>query len=148
MARRFALFTTKLSENSSGTLRSTTAAEWFPLGSHVGSPSLMIVDVHGRPNQAGDLLKHAGRSGLNCGLQALKAREGSRPPWVQIPLLLAIYQLKRWSVCWQVTGVCAVGCICPANVDTSLATDFTNPSSSSTLGCDHGQSPFCLAGRQ
>jgi hypothetical protein len=56
-------------------------------GSHSGSQSLRIVDVRGRPNRVSDLLEHAWRSGLNCGSQTSKAREGSRPPWVQIPPL-------------------------------------------------------------
>ena len=59
----------------------------FPLGYRLGSQSLRIVDVHGRPDRVGDVLKHTGRSGLNCGSQTSKAREGSRPPWVQIPPL-------------------------------------------------------------
>ncbi len=49
-----------------------------PPGSHSGSQSPGIVDVHGRPHQVGDLLKHSGRSGLNCRSQTSKAREGSR----------------------------------------------------------------------
>ncbi len=56
-------------------------------GSHVGSQSARIVKAHGRPRPVDELLKHAGRSGLRCRSQTSKAREGSRPPWVQIPPL-------------------------------------------------------------
>jgi hypothetical protein len=66
-----------------------------PLRSHLGSQSLRIVDVHGRPFQVRGLLKQTRRSGLNCRSQTSKAREGSRPPWVQIPPLPPIYQQKR-----------------------------------------------------
>jgi hypothetical protein len=57
------------------------------LGSHLGSQSLTIVDARGGPKQVSDLLKHARRSELKCQSQISKAREGSRPPWVQIPPL-------------------------------------------------------------
>lgn len=47
------------------------------LGSHLGSLSLRIVDVHGRPNRVSDQPKRTGRSVLNCGSLTSKAREGS-----------------------------------------------------------------------
>lgn len=50
----------------------------FRLGSHLGSQSVRIINAHRRPKRADGLLKHAGRSVLNCGSQNSKAREGSR----------------------------------------------------------------------
>jgi hypothetical protein len=70
-------------------------------GSHLGSHSLRNVDVHGRPNRVGDLLEHPGRSVLNCGSQTSKAREGSRPPWVQIPPLPPSTRRNAASSLWS-----------------------------------------------
>ena len=53
----------------------------------MGSQAVRIVDAHGRPKPVDGLLKHAERSGLKCRSQTSTAREGSRPPWVQIPPL-------------------------------------------------------------
>ncbi len=99
-----------------------TAKADLRLGSHLGSQSLRTVDVHGRPKQVGDLLKGTRRTGLNCRSQISKAREGSRPPWVQIPPLPPYTWINGGSSTKKRSVFCCQGLSCRrGNLDACLA---------------------------
>jgi hypothetical protein len=77
--------------------------------------SLTIVGGRRGPLRSVDLLEHPGRSVLECRAQTSKARQGSRPPWVQILPLPPLTSRHTGQVNCGLTRHVSIGLSCPGH---------------------------------